>query len=160
MCTNFTGAWHGHHCDASIGLVCLDYGNPNPAPHGVTHFDNLVYAFITIFQCITMEGWASLMQSVIAGTSGWAFVYFFSLVRPAPDPDRNLSLSPNPNPNPDPNPDPNPEHGSLEREGDVRCSPQMSTLYGCRNPNPKVRVRIRASLTLTLWANLTHDHPG
>ena len=89
MCTNFTGAWHGHHCDASIGLVCLDYGNPNPAPHGVTHFDNLVYAFITIFQCITMEGWASLMQSVIAGTSGWAFVYFFSLVRPAPSPNRS-----------------------------------------------------------------------
>ena len=29
--------------------------------YGVTNFDNLGYAFITIFQCITMEGWTTVM---------------------------------------------------------------------------------------------------
>ena len=29
--------------------------------YGVTNFDNLGSAFITIFQCITMEGWTTVM---------------------------------------------------------------------------------------------------
>lgn len=70
ICTNSSAIWHGHHCNTTLGLECLDYGNPNPAPDGVTHFDNIVFAFVTIFQCITMEGWSDIMDDVIAGTSG------------------------------------------------------------------------------------------
>ena len=29
--------------------------------YGVTNFDNIGSAFLTIFQCITMEGWTSIM---------------------------------------------------------------------------------------------------
>lgn len=29
--------------------------------YGLTNFDNIIYAFLTIFQCITLEGWADIM---------------------------------------------------------------------------------------------------
>jgi len=30
--------------------------------YGITNFDNIGYAFLTIFQCITMEGWTKIMN--------------------------------------------------------------------------------------------------
>jgi len=49
--------------------------------YGVTNFDNLGYAFITIFQCITMEGWTSVMY-IYQDVANQAFVtlYFMSCV--------------------------------------------------------------------------------
>ena len=29
--------------------------------YALTNFDNIFYAFLTIFQCITLEGWTDIM---------------------------------------------------------------------------------------------------
>ena len=44
--------------------------------YGVTNFDNLGSAFITIFQCITMEGWTSVMY-IYQDVANGAFVVFY-----------------------------------------------------------------------------------
>ena len=31
--------------------------------YGLTNFDNIFYAFLTIFQCITMEAWVDILRS-------------------------------------------------------------------------------------------------
>lgn len=42
--------------------VCADgWDGPND---GITNFDNIGYAMLTVFQCITMEGWTSIMYWV------------------------------------------------------------------------------------------------
>lgn len=33
--------------------------------YGITSFDNIGYAMLTVFQCITMEGWTTMMYYVI-----------------------------------------------------------------------------------------------
>ena len=32
--------------------------------NGITSFDNIFYAMLTVFQCITMEGWTDVMYYV------------------------------------------------------------------------------------------------
>ena len=58
------------------GMMCLDHANPN---YGITHYDNIASACLTIFQCITLEGGRPLYQYMDALT-GWAVVYFVLLV--------------------------------------------------------------------------------
>lgn len=44
--------------------VCSDgWKGPND---GITNFDNIGYAMLTVFQCITMEGWTPIMYWVYA----------------------------------------------------------------------------------------------
>lgn len=31
---------------------------------GITNFDNIAYAMLTVFQCITMEGWTEVLYYV------------------------------------------------------------------------------------------------
>jgi len=33
--------------------------------YGITNFDNLLYSFLTVFQCMTLEGWFKIMTLVI-----------------------------------------------------------------------------------------------
>lgn len=48
---------------------------------GYTNFDHIGYAFLTIFQCITMEGWVDIMYMVQdAGYAPVAAVYFVLLI--------------------------------------------------------------------------------
>lgn len=50
----------GHHC--GVGQVCnSSFPNPN---YGYTNFDNIFWAFLQIFQVITLEGWSKLMEMV------------------------------------------------------------------------------------------------
>ena len=50
----------GHPCPEDSD--CRTYWEgPN---YGITSFDNIVYAMLTVFQCITMEGWTSIMYYV------------------------------------------------------------------------------------------------
>ena len=43
-------------------LVCREYWKgPNK---GITNFDNIGYAMLTVFQCITMEGWTQILYWV------------------------------------------------------------------------------------------------
>lgn len=49
--------------------------------YGVTNFDNIASAFLTIFQCITMEGWTKIMNIYEdAFTSWFVDLYFISCV--------------------------------------------------------------------------------
>lgn len=59
-------------------LQCVNTGdNPNG---GVTHFDNIGVAFLTLFQCITLEGWVDVMYWVDDTTGASSILYFVLLV--------------------------------------------------------------------------------
>uniref|UniRef100_A0A1I7X036 Ion_trans domain-containing protein n=1 Tax=Heterorhabditis bacteriophora TaxID=37862 RepID=A0A1I7X036_HETBA len=48
---------------------------------GITSFDNIAFAMITVFQCITMEGWTTVMyytNDSLGSTYNWA--YFIPLI--------------------------------------------------------------------------------
>lgn len=68
------------------GTECREYWTgPN---FGITNFDNILFAVLTVFQCITMEGWVDILYSVslhtlldvVVGRISWisCFVSFFS----------------------------------------------------------------------------------
>jgi hypothetical protein len=45
------------------GQECKDYGWEGPW-YGYINFDNFGLAMLTVFQCITMEGWTSILYKV------------------------------------------------------------------------------------------------
>uniref|UniRef100_W5KTZ6 Voltage-dependent P/Q-type calcium channel subunit alpha-1A n=1 Tax=Astyanax mexicanus TaxID=7994 RepID=W5KTZ6_ASTMX len=61
------------------GTVCRLYWlGPN---YGITQFDNILFAVLTVFQCITMEGWTDLLYySNDASGSAWNWMYFIPLI--------------------------------------------------------------------------------
>ena len=74
-CTNHTLNWPGYRCPE--GQMCLKGNNPN---YGITNFDDFAYACLTIFQCITLEGWTPIMYMTMDSVTGWTVVYFLLLV--------------------------------------------------------------------------------
>ena len=68
-------ACSGASCDA--GQYCV-WGASNP--NGVNSFDNILWAFITIFQCISLEGWVDNMYMLQEGMAPWVVVYFIPLI--------------------------------------------------------------------------------
>uniref|UniRef100_A0A3Q1BVX0 Voltage-dependent L-type calcium channel subunit alpha n=1 Tax=Amphiprion ocellaris TaxID=80972 RepID=A0A3Q1BVX0_AMPOC len=69
---------YGRHCTEN-GTQCRGgWEGPND---GITNFDNFAFAMLTVFQCITMEGWTDVlywMQDAMGYELPW--VYFVSLV--------------------------------------------------------------------------------
>ncbi|XP_028308683.1 voltage-dependent L-type calcium channel subunit alpha-1D isoform X5 [Gouania willdenowi] len=69
---------HGRHCLLN-GTMCREgWQGPN---NGITNFDNFLFAMLTVFQCITMEGWTDVlywMNDAMGFELPW--VYFVSLV--------------------------------------------------------------------------------
>ncbi|XP_051248160.1 voltage-dependent L-type calcium channel subunit alpha-1C isoform X10 [Dicentrarchus labrax] len=69
---------YGRHCMQN-GTECKGgWEGPND---GITNFDNFAFAMLTVFQCITMEGWTDVlywMQDAMGYELPW--VYFVSLV--------------------------------------------------------------------------------
>ncbi|XP_043500324.1 voltage-dependent calcium channel type A subunit alpha-1 isoform X31 [Polistes fuscatus] len=67
-----------HVCNASTS-TCLDHWvGPN---YGITSFDNIGFAMLTVFQCITMEGWTSILywtNDALGSTYNW--IYFIPLI--------------------------------------------------------------------------------
>ncbi|VTJ68082.1 Hypothetical predicted protein [Marmota monax] len=62
---------HGRQCQN--GTVCKP-GWDGPK-HGITNFDNFAFAMLTVFQCITMEGWTDVLYwaaEVQLEVSAWA----------------------------------------------------------------------------------------
>ncbi|KAM3863913.1 voltage-dependent T-type calcium channel subunit alpha-1H [Diretmus argenteus] len=50
-------------------------------PHkGAVNFDNIAYAWIAIFQVITLEGWVDIMYYVMDAHSFYNFIYFILLI--------------------------------------------------------------------------------
>ncbi|KIH56310.1 transporter, cation channel family protein [Ancylostoma duodenale] len=77
-CTNKTTTMGVYNCDVE-GTTCLNkWIGPN---YGITSFDNIAFAMITVFQCITMEGWTTVMyytNDSLGSTYNWA--YFIPLI--------------------------------------------------------------------------------
>ncbi|XP_054664011.1 voltage-dependent P/Q-type calcium channel subunit alpha-1A isoform X3 [Grus americana] len=61
------------------GTKCKKYWEgPN---YGITQFDNILFAVLTVFQCITMEGWTDLLYySNDASGNTWNWLYFIPLI--------------------------------------------------------------------------------
>ncbi|VDK79943.1 unnamed protein product [Onchocerca ochengi] len=77
-CSNKSSTTGAYNCEVN-GTVCLtQWIGPN---YGITSFDNIAFAMITVFQCITMEGWTTVMyytNDSIGSTYNWA--YFIPLI--------------------------------------------------------------------------------
>ncbi|XP_060917618.1 voltage-dependent N-type calcium channel subunit alpha-1B [Labrus mixtus] len=61
------------------GTICREYWTgPN---FGITNFDNILFAVLTVFQCITMEGWVDILYNTndVAGNA-WNWLYFIPLI--------------------------------------------------------------------------------
>ncbi|KAF6271549.1 hypothetical protein mRhiFer1_009653 [Rhinolophus ferrumequinum] len=54
-------------------------GDSNPH-NGAINFDNIGYAWIAIFQVITLEGWVDIMYYVMDAHSFYNFIYFILLI--------------------------------------------------------------------------------
>ncbi|XP_069544532.1 LOW QUALITY PROTEIN: voltage-dependent T-type calcium channel subunit alpha-1I-like [Brachyistius frenatus] len=50
-------------------------GDDNPS-RGATNFDNIGYAWLTIFQVVSLEGWTDVMYMVMDSHSFWSFLFF------------------------------------------------------------------------------------
>lgn len=62
-----TTSGHGRHCSIN-GTECRG-GWPGPN-NGITHFDNFGFAMLTVYQCITMEGWTEVLYWVSSSGLG------------------------------------------------------------------------------------------
>ncbi|XP_076303607.1 ca[2+]-channel protein alpha[[1]] subunit D isoform X4 [Lasioglossum baleicum] len=48
---------------------------------GITNFDNFGLAMLTVFQCVTLEGWTDVLYAIQdAMGSSWQWIYFISMV--------------------------------------------------------------------------------
>uniref|UniRef100_A0A8D3CUQ1 Voltage-dependent N-type calcium channel subunit alpha n=1 Tax=Scophthalmus maximus TaxID=52904 RepID=A0A8D3CUQ1_SCOMX len=61
------------------GTTCTEYWTgPN---FGITNFDNILFAILTVFQCITMEGWVDILYHANdASGNTWNWLYFIPLI--------------------------------------------------------------------------------
>ncbi|XP_078520405.1 voltage-dependent L-type calcium channel subunit alpha-1F [Lissotriton helveticus] len=69
---------HGRDCRVNNTECRGKWEGPNG---GITNFDNFFFAMLTVFQCVTMEGWTDVlywMQDAMGYELPW--VYFVSLV--------------------------------------------------------------------------------
>ncbi|KAJ8664791.1 hypothetical protein QAD02_006453 [Eretmocerus hayati] len=88
---NVTGEmWDDPHPCGNNGYQCSKLGEdwicdtkrywagPN---FGITNFDNFGLAMLTVFQCVTLEGWTDVLYTIEdAMGSTWQWMYFVSLV--------------------------------------------------------------------------------
>ncbi|ELK07437.1 Voltage-dependent N-type calcium channel subunit alpha-1B [Pteropus alecto] len=58
---------------------CREYW---PGPNfGITNFDNILFSVLTVFQCITMEGWTDILYNTNdAAGNTWNWLYFIPLI--------------------------------------------------------------------------------
>ncbi|XP_025029510.1 voltage-dependent L-type calcium channel subunit alpha-1S [Python bivittatus] len=74
-CTN---SGHGRHCTIPGSECRGPWAGPN---HGITHFDNFGFAMLTVYQCISMEGWTEVLYWVNDAIGNeWPWIYFVSLI--------------------------------------------------------------------------------
>lgn len=53
---------NGFNC-SELSMICIDekWEGPN---YGITNFDNFGLSMLTVFQCITLEGWTDVLYNV------------------------------------------------------------------------------------------------
>ncbi|KAG5274596.1 hypothetical protein AALO_G00138030 [Alosa alosa] len=71
-------AGNGRRCSVN-GTECLaDWPGPN---NGITHFDNLGFSMLTVYQCITTQGWTDVLYWVNDAIGvEWPWIYFVTLI--------------------------------------------------------------------------------
>uniref|UniRef100_A0A8C7L3P6 Voltage-dependent L-type calcium channel subunit alpha n=1 Tax=Oncorhynchus kisutch TaxID=8019 RepID=A0A8C7L3P6_ONCKI len=71
-------AGNGRRCTIN-GTVCrAGWAGPN---NGITHFDNLGFAMLTVYQCITTQGWTDVLYWVNDAIGmEWPWMYFLTLI--------------------------------------------------------------------------------
>lgn len=49
--------------------------------YGIINFDNIGLSMLTVFQCITMEGWTDILFYIVDGEGGaWPYIFFITLI--------------------------------------------------------------------------------
>ncbi|XP_048107594.1 probable voltage-dependent R-type calcium channel subunit alpha-1E isoform X3 [Alosa alosa] len=62
------------------GYNCSEFAWIGPND-GITQFDNILFALLTVFQCITMEGWTTVLYNTNdALNPTWNWLYFIPLI--------------------------------------------------------------------------------
>ncbi|XP_022254974.1 voltage-dependent calcium channel type A subunit alpha-1-like [Limulus polyphemus] len=67
-----------HTCDLQLATCKEEWKGPN---FGISNFDNIFFAMLTVFQCITQEGWTSMLywtNDALGSTFNW--IYFVPLI--------------------------------------------------------------------------------
>ena len=71
----------GEHCLCGNSRLadpdCSLVDNPN---YGINHFDNVVWAMVSLFQAISLEGWVDIMYTVMDGSGFFSFIYFIIVI--------------------------------------------------------------------------------
>ncbi|XP_030081788.1 voltage-dependent calcium channel type A subunit alpha-1 isoform X14 [Drosophila hydei] len=65
-------------CNITTSMCLEKWDGPNS---GITSFDNIGFAMLTVFQCITMEGWTSILywtNDALGSSFNW--IYFVPLI--------------------------------------------------------------------------------
>ncbi|KAM8913691.1 dihydropyridine-sensitive L-type skeletal muscle calcium channel subunit alpha-1-like isoform 2-T2 [Spinachia spinachia] len=71
-------AGNGRRCTIN-GTVCRT-GWPGPN-NGITHFDNLGFSMLTVYQCITTQGWTDVLYWVNDAIGmEWPWIFFTTLI--------------------------------------------------------------------------------
>uniref|UniRef100_A0AAQ5Y2P6 Voltage-dependent L-type calcium channel subunit alpha n=1 Tax=Amphiprion ocellaris TaxID=80972 RepID=A0AAQ5Y2P6_AMPOC len=71
-------AGNGRRCMINGSECRPGWEGPN---NGITHFDNIGFAMLTVYQCITMEGWTKVLYWVNDAIGNeWPWVYFVPLI--------------------------------------------------------------------------------
>jgi hypothetical protein len=65
----------GHTC--SEGEICAHAANPN---FSITNFDHILSSWLTVFQCMTLEGWSDIMYAIIGAGFPLSPFYFIALI--------------------------------------------------------------------------------
>ncbi|CAB4001908.1 voltage-dependent N-type calcium channel subunit alpha-1B-like isoform X1, partial [Paramuricea clavata] len=75
------GMFTGRQCNSSNNEICRQvWAGPNG---GISTFDNILLAILTVSQCITMEGWTDVMYSTFYATDSESYfytIYYVSLI--------------------------------------------------------------------------------
>ncbi|XP_056895578.1 dihydropyridine-sensitive L-type skeletal muscle calcium channel subunit alpha-1-like [Takifugu flavidus] len=71
-------AGNGRRCTINGSECRPGWEGPN---NGITHFDNIGFAMLTVYQCITMEGWTKVLYWVNDAIGNeWPWLYFVPLI--------------------------------------------------------------------------------
>ncbi|XP_034128371.1 voltage-dependent calcium channel type D subunit alpha-1 isoform X8 [Drosophila guanche] len=80
-----TGEYEDEIRPCGVGYTCPEgmkcYGGWDGPNQGITNFDNFGLAMLTVFQCVTLEGWTDVLYSIQDSMgSDWQWMYFISMV--------------------------------------------------------------------------------
>ena len=59
-------------CDLKVSNCLEKWEGPNA---GITNFDNIGFAMLTVFQCVTMEGWTNILYWVRFSFSPFVYAH-------------------------------------------------------------------------------------